>query len=121
MSPTEVSKLMQIIKAEYRKAFEITDERVLLWSGILKPLKYKEGLDAIISLLSESRPWPPQVGEVYQHALSTRRNLARKNSYVKLQKSEDIPEEIRKENIKLLQDLLVRLSHKVEGGSDDSK
>lgn len=118
MSPNEIMKLMQIIKAEYRKSFEISDERLLLWSGILKPLKYKEGLDSIIALISEARPWPPQVGEIYQHALSQRKALSRKNSYVKLQKHEDVPEELRKENIKLLQDLILRLSNKSEESND---
>lgn len=118
MTPVEVNKIMSIIKAEYPRSFEITEERALLWAGILKHAKYKEALDAVIAILGQPRPWPPQVGEVNDAILNARKIANRKNQIFKLQKREDVPEEQRKANIKLLGDLLNRLT---EGEPTDGK
>ena len=72
MQAGEITKLMAIIATEYPRNFEVSKERIKLWLMILGHAGLEEASRAVGVVLSEARPFPPQVGEINQAILQGR-------------------------------------------------
>ena len=59
----QIRQMMLILRAEYGGKVICTEDRVKLWGIILQHAEMHEVELAIAQLLSESRPFPPSVGE----------------------------------------------------------
>jgi hypothetical protein len=73
MNREEVLRVMGILATEFGGLFDVTEERAMLWVGVLEPLDYHEAQRAAIALLTEDREFPPRVGELFQRGMMIRR------------------------------------------------
>jgi Loader and inhibitor of phage G40P len=113
MKMEEVVKLMAVIGSEYPKHFEVNQERIKLWAMVLQHANYMEAAKALVTLLGESRPFPPVVGELNQQILKERK--ARHREEEKKQKQLPQPimdEESRNRCLDLLQECVVGIASK---------
>lgn len=99
MNRDEVLRVMGIIATEFGGLFDVTEERAMLWEGVLAPLEYHEAQRAAIALLTEDREFPPRVGELFQRGLMIRRRdyadaEARRPKLPEPQKPEPTEEEL---------------------------
>lgn len=68
----QIRQMMLILRAEYGGKVICTEDRVKLWGVILQHAEMHEVELAIAQLLSESRPFPPSVGEINQQVINNR-------------------------------------------------
>lgn len=110
MNIQEITRLMEVLGTEYPKTFEVTPERMKLWQAILEPVEYHEACAALVDLLREARPFPPVVGEIYQHVNTTRRSRAKAAQIESIETKALPPPEISPEQIEKNKKMLADLS-----------
>lgn len=110
MNIQEITRLMEVLGTEYPKNFEVTPERMKLWQAILEPVQYWEACEALVDLLREARPFPPVVGEIFQHVVSKRRSAAKAKQIETMEKKALPPPELTPEQIEKNKAMLAQLS-----------
>lgn len=110
MNIQEITRLMEVLGTEYPKNFEVTPERMKLWQAILEPVEYPEACAALVDLIREARPFPPVVGEIFQHVLINRRSAAQKIRIQTAEKKALPPPELTPEQIEKNKSILAQLS-----------
>lgn len=72
MNEEQVRRIFAVLQAEYGNKVLVTEPRLRLWQMVLHDASYNEVSAAVMRLLSESRPFPPSVGDVNQAVLTAR-------------------------------------------------
>ena len=64
MTRQEVAKLMALITVEFSGRFDVTEDRLGLWSQALQRVAYEDGKEAVVKAVIGAGQWPPTVGDV---------------------------------------------------------
>ena len=68
--------MMAVIALEYPQQFDVSEERLNLWTEILGHFDYRVAQEATIRVLSKPNQWPPKAGELLAEAKAVAREWA---------------------------------------------
>jgi hypothetical protein len=115
---------MAVIGLEYPQQFDVSEERLNLWTEILGHCDYRVAQEATIRTLSKPSQWPPKAGELLVEAKAValewarerrKEHEAREEQQNRIDISPEEAEAGRQRGLSILRDCIAKMEAKKAG------